>query len=668
MFISRTGSYLDLLAWLLMFILSWVGGWLIAANVFHLRHRERAVTGAACGMILWILLSNILALGLSIEVAFWASSVLIFGLGIVATFFSSERSWFSHRDLQAWPQILILLGLIGLFTSINFGLAILDDYANLPLVSTLATGDIPPHFYLNSDISLGYHFGLQLFAAGLVRIGGLFPWSAFDFSKALTTALCLVLAGLWYRRYTNKGLGVFIGVLVVLFGGGTRWILLFLPPGLIQILGNGLHMLGSATQSGSDLYTALINPWRIEGGGPIPFPFAFVNGIFAPMLGLGGNGSIPQMTMFLLLILARRRWQALAGLIFGFIIASLSLTTELLFVVVWFGILLAVLIRLWLYRPFARPLEWLWVLVPSAVLALISGGVITELSRQLLEPVKQASTGSVYLPPVALYWPPAFISAHLGFLSLTNPGQLLIGLAEVGPALLLAPFVTLRTGKYIRSRKLLLAGFTLMAAIGFCLPLFLRFVDRERELARVTSTSLSIWMLLGYPYIWQFLQRKKGRLKYVAAAGLAMVILGGVALFTPQMVAIAQPKMSYFIQEPDARMSKLYWNKLDPDAQILDLAYVYRPSVLFGRSAGRAYQTIYIPLPEFRNLVANPDALKIAQYGYRYVYFDRETWQSLSPEQRLTFQQKCVKQVAEQKTAMGDFRRLLDVQKCQTAP
>ena len=115
-------------------------------------------------------------------------------------------------------------------------------------------------------------------------------------------------------------------------------------------------------------------------------------------------------------------------------------------------------------------------------------------------------------------------------------------------------------------------------------------------------------------------------------------------------------------------MSKAYWNKLDQAAQILDLAYIYRPSVLFGRTAGRAYQTLYNSLPEFRTLVENPDAVKIAQYGYAYVYFDRETWQSLSPEQRQTFQQKCVKLVAEQKTAMGDFRRLLDVQKCQTAP
>jgi hypothetical protein len=200
------------------------------------------------------------------------------------------------------------------------------------------------------------------------------------------------------------------------------------------------------------------------------------------------------------------------------------------------------------------------------------------------------------------------------------------------------------------------------------MPLFIRFVDRERDLARMTSTSLSIWMLLGYPYIWQILQRAKGGWKPLVGAGLVITMLGGVALFPPQMVAMAQPQMSYFIQEPDALMSKAYWNKLDKNAQILDLAYVYRPAVLFGRSAGRAYQSVYIPLPEFRTLVANPDAVQIALYGYSFVYFDRETWQALSPEQRQTFQQKCVKLVAEQKTRLGDFRRLLDVHKCQPAP
>jgi hypothetical protein len=386
------------------------------------------------------------------------------------------------------------------------------------------------------------------------------------------------------------------------------------------------------------------------------------------MLGLGSNGSLPQMTMFLLLIMARRQWQPLAGLIFGVLVASLSLTTELMFAIVWSGILIAVLIRLWIDRPAIKTLHWAWVLVPSAILALISGSAFAELPGQFLQPANAIASGSVVLPKITFYWPPAFISAHLGFLSLTNPRQVLIALAEMGPVLLLAPFITWKTGEFIRSRKLLMAGLSLMAIVVFFMSLFIRFVDRERDLARVTSTSLSIWMLLGYPYIWQILQRAKGSLKYLVGAGLAITILSGIALFSPQMVAIAQPQMSYFIQEPDARMSKAYWNILDKNAQILDLAFIYRPSVLFGRSAGHAYQSMYIPLPEFRTLIANPDAVQIAQYGYSFVYFDRETWQALTPEQKQTFQQKCVKLVAEQKTPMGDFRRLLDVYKCQTVP
>jgi len=61
----------------------------------------------------------------------------------------------------------------------NRGLAILDDYHNLPLVSMIAAGDVPPHFYLNPTNRLAYHYGLHLFSGSLVQQGGLFPWSAF---------------------------------------------------------------------------------------------------------------------------------------------------------------------------------------------------------------------------------------------------------------------------------------------------------------------------------------------------------------------------------------------------------------------------------------------------------------------------------------------------------
>ncbi len=199
---------------------------------------------------MFILISNFLVHWVALEYAYWGAALLILGTGVlVAARQPAGRRWSLWRDLRAAPNLLAFIGLFVLFSLINFGLAILDDYANLPLVSMMSTGQVPPQFYLNPEIGLDYHYGLHLFAASLVRMGGLFPWTAFDLSKALTTALTLMLAWLWYRRYINRWWGVLLGVLLVLFGSGTRWVLLFLPPQTLLQMGKGLDLLGSAAHS-----------------------------------------------------------------------------------------------------------------------------------------------------------------------------------------------------------------------------------------------------------------------------------------------------------------------------------------------------------------------------------------------------------------------------------
>ena len=111
-------------------------------------------------------------------------------------------------------------------------------------------------------------------------------------------------------------------------------------------------------------------------------------------------------------------------------------------------------------------------------------------------------------------------------------------------------------------------------------------------------------------------------------------------------------------------LSRNYWDRLEKDAWILDPHYPYRPIVLFGRSTGPAYSTIYYRLPEFETQLSSLDPVDLARAGYDYVYFDRDTWQELPGEQRQAFLQHCVRLVAEQKTDLGDFRRLLDVHDC----
>lgn len=660
---SRTGDYLDLLAWLVMTSFSWLGGWLLCVHVFSLRPRERLFTGVACGTLLLMFAGNLLAQALPLSLAFWVSAILILAAGAIAALRSPQRPRLPLGDFQVWGQWLTFAGFFVFFILINRGLALFDDYANLPIVATLATGDVPPHFYLNPEKILYYHHGLHLLAASLVDIGGFFPFSALDTYKAFSMSLSLILTWLWYRRYIRGStawlwLGVFI-----LFAGGSRWLLLFLPQGLLANMSQGVQLIGSAAQTADSLPAALVSGWNIAGDGPLPFPFAFVNGIESPLtMAMGSRGAMP--TLVLLMLLARRRWKLAQGLLAGLLLASVPLLSEPVFVMVVGGIVAGMFLR-WLLRyPRSDLLSWLWVLLPGAIFVpLMGGGSITSLRNWLLSPSGEEAALNT-IPLVNLRWPPALPSAHLGELSLTEPGQLVIALAEIGPLLLLAVPVTWAALGYIRSRKLLLGGLAVMAAISFLIPIFIRFVERDRDIVRLASESLKVWALLGLPYLWLAF-RGAGKLKrFSMGAAYAISILGGLALLPFQMVAIAQPQASNFIDQPDALLSRAYWNRLEAGAWVLDPAYPYRPMVLFGRPTGPAYESVYIRLPEFRALLEALDPVQLAQSGYDYVYLDRETWQALTSDQRKAFQQPCVRLLDQQKTGLGDFRRLLDIQKC----
>jgi len=670
MYLSRTGNPLELFSWILLTGFWSIGGYLLVSQIFRLRSRERFFSGVASGLLLFIVTSNLLAHFISLTPSYWIAGGLILAAGLYATWYSKSPLSLRSSILLIWPQIAAFIGLIVLFTLINFGLSIFDDFANLPIVSTIAAGDVPPHFYFNPKQVLDYHYGMHLFAASLVRIAGMFPWSALDISKALSLALTMILSWLWFRRFIQQELAWLWVGLLVLFAGGARWLLLFIPAPTLRQLGNDVQLIGSALQSGPDLYSALIGPWKISGGGPIPFPFAFANGIYRPIsMALGGSGALPYMTVFLLLLLALRRWRPVQGLFFGLIITSLALTSEHIFVWVMGGILLAMLIRGWIQRSFSSPLQWSWALFPGIILAPLMGGVLTALARRGFDQI----TGShdqvgIALSTIALRWPPAFFSAHFGSLSLTDPSQLLIALVEMGPALFLAPWAIWYSREYIKSRKLLLAGLSLISIFSFLAPLFLRFTERDRDISRLSEAALLIWLVISLPYLWIAFRKGNHAVRGLISIGYGIVTLGGIVLFASQMVSIARPLPAYFISEPDVIMSKSYWNTFESNTWMLDLAYPYRAPTLFGCSTGPAYQNVYIPFPEFRELVQNPDPVAIANSGYRYVYLDRDTWKALPADLRQVFKRHCVELVSEQRDAMGDFRRLLDVRDCQTIP
>ena len=225
---------------MLLNALIWMGGWLLCTHVFHLRRRERLFAGVASGMLLFMLFSNLLAYAIHLPGVYWVAGLLVLGLGAVAAWRSNQHPRLPFRDLLQWSQLLAFGGLFIFLISINRGLALFDDYANLPLVSTIAAGDFPPHFSLNPNVALDFHYGLHLLAASLLSIGGFFPWSALDVYKAFTITLAVLLSVLWYRRLAPSKISAGLGGLFVLFAAGSRWLLLFIPEATLRKMSAGL--------------------------------------------------------------------------------------------------------------------------------------------------------------------------------------------------------------------------------------------------------------------------------------------------------------------------------------------------------------------------------------------------------------------------------------------
>ena len=183
MYWNRTGSILDPLIFVALSLCWVIGGWLLVRRSGRFLKREQLVSGMASGLLLYIMLGNAIAHFLPLYPAFALTSALILIFGVLVSR-NSKLSWHELIKPSVYFPIAAMTVMTGLFTLILRGLGVGDDYAHLPLVSSMAAGDFPPHYSLHPEIFLPYHYALDLFAATMVRIGGFFPWSAWDISRA----------------------------------------------------------------------------------------------------------------------------------------------------------------------------------------------------------------------------------------------------------------------------------------------------------------------------------------------------------------------------------------------------------------------------------------------------------------------------------------------------
>jgi hypothetical protein len=671
MYLIRTNSFVDLILYLLLSSFWGVGGWLLATHAFKLRYKERFLCGLALGFLLFIGLSCLFANVFSLTAAFWLAALTIFLSGMIVTWRSKMRPRMYKLDLSSILLIIVLVLLTLLFTVILFGESIFDEYLHLPLISIMAAGDIPPHFYLNSGFYFAYHYSIQVFAASLVRLAGLFPWSAWDISRALAIAFTLTLGWIWVRRLTRSRTAAWLGTVLFTFGGGMRYVLLLLPAKWLAWISQSVHLVGSGFDTALSLPVALHQPWLIEGGGNTTFPFAFHNGIFVPaFFTLGSTGAMPYLTILILLLLLPRGRFTNAGLIvWSLMFATLALSAEHLFVVLWAGIAIAIVISVIfhkrLFKSFPRVvlIQWGIILLLSALLSLIQGGFITETARNLLASISGSITQSYNARGFSMRWPPGLLSAHLGSLSILDPGQLVALLAELGLALFLIPVIFIRFSKNLRHKDWFTAGLSISVVLSLVFPLFFQY-EVDRSITRMPATALWTCLVLGFPILWMAFSHGKTLLRLSLVVGYVMIILPGIVLFWSQLKSIPSLEYSYYIDDLDAAYSDDYWNRLPKETQVLDRV-PERSVTIFGRISNTA-SGIYDPLPEWEALIADPIPATIAAAGYDYVYMDKVWWDKLTRSQQLIFEAPCVDIIDERKDDYDvDYRVLANVSACR---
>src|SRR6266496_3793534 len=382
-------SEFHILPLFLLFLLWGVGGWLMTLCWFDLETHERGLIGFGIGMVIANWMGNFLARILPMSIAFWCAALLTLVLGILSVWPLNRELLIGQPKVQ-WSKWLLFIVAVFIFTLIGRGLGMLDDFQNLPTVSVMATGDIPPHLPGAPDVHYGYHYFLILLGVQFMRVASAAPWTALDLARGLTLALAIALAGLLALRLTRNKTVAWLSAAFFAFASGTRWLLLLLPGTLLNRISSSLTLIGSGHNTASNLFEALSRPWAVAGSGPIPFPFAFVNGVNpAAIMMHNGYGVSANLIMLLLLLLAERQRTWKAGIPFTILLASLALANEVDFALLYLGIIIVAI--LWMVqkktiRPPYSARFWVIVIILAGVFVAIQGGMATEVLRGRLYP------------------------------------------------------------------------------------------------------------------------------------------------------------------------------------------------------------------------------------------------------------------------------------------
>jgi hypothetical protein len=668
------GEILPLMAWTGLWMM---GGIWITRNAFNLRPNEQVLAGLAVGLIIQNWLANMLGQVMTVPAAFWVAACLVFLWGLLFSLPFSRNNLLNLIQIPLRPlQWLVLALLAYAFISAGRGLALLDDYQNLPVASLIAAGDIPPHFPLDPSRIYGYHYLTLLFAAQLMRIGNLYIWTALDVARGFSFALSLILTGIWVRRITGSILAGYLGGLAAAFTSGVRWLLLLLPENILERISADIQLIGSGASSGTSLSSALLNPWASSEGGIYPFPFAHVNGFnpAAVMTFHAGAGSLPGVITSVF-FLTHNRWQGWrAGVVSAAMLSALALANEVAFISTVIGFLIGAgfyLIWHWfrekkIHIPISLG-RWLIILLPAGLVAAFQGGVLSGIFSGWITRLFPGigSSPAYHTFQFSLHWPPSVLSSHLGYLNLTRPAQLLSALLEIGPVILVLPLVIIWGIKAFHWRRWYEFGF-IAFGLGSAALVFVEYSGTAgiTALTRIQGMLPAACTLFAIPALWFWLRKRSETVKILVGVLFLMSIFSGLVILGIQLIAAPKPIYSNFLNDLDARAARDYWNRLDAGGLVFD-PLPYRAPVVFGR-ATKSSTNQYQETQAWGGLKDHPSPQALHDFGFSYAYLDQQYWDSLPIETQKQLENSCMSLMMEYTQVFPkDFRRLYNLDKCQ---
>jgi hypothetical protein len=637
---------------------------MLATHAFQLERRERLIIGFGLGLVPYLWFVNLLG--------HWASGLVAFGLGGVLVLLTGiafawrgDRPILRWKDFEVWRLLIIGLILVWLFSRIGIGLSWFDDRKNLAIISTMATGDIPPHFYMNSAFYFAYHYGFQLFGASMVRLGGLFPWSAFDLSKAIVGAYSVLLAYLLGRRYIKNVWGGIVMAVVFSFTTGTRYLLLLLPGSILE----KIDKVAKVKLVEQDFTSALLAGLESFTGPPFSFNIAYMNSIksWPRFISLqAGPSTLAIVILFIVWLLASRSKRKLSFIILIMLFSIWGLSWEATYGLFLIGGTAVTIINWIRSRKISSIPQVSLAMFLSIPVVILQGGTVTELLRKQIWGsvigVTEATATSQGILGFSIRWPPAIPTTHLSTLHLTSPYEVLVALFELGPVILFAPIITLWAWQLYRKGDWTIGALAISSLAGFVTPIFLTY-RIDRDITRLMAYSVEIWALLLALFVFNYAGLWARQLKQLGIFALALMVFGGLIIAGTTLTAAARPTITYGFSELDRDITSDFWDQLPPGSEVYDPAQ-WRATVLTGRLTRSAISS-NVPLPLWEEMRENPRLEDFLDQGYGYIYIDESWWLEMPPAGRDSLSGTCVKTLAEYQTESGEFRRLVDITGCK---